>query len=73
MATSIGKPCNNIPFELFCRVCEDIYNAKNDKKILMLEKFISKCRGSTEKSDKIKIVSQTILYKLFYVIYIIIY
>lgn len=57
MATSIGKPCNNIPFELFCRVCEDIYNAKNEKKILLLEKFISKCRGSIEKSDKIKIVS----------------
>lgn len=58
MATSIGKPCNDIPFALFCCVCEEIYNAKNEKKILLLEKFISKCRGSIEKSDKIKSVSQ---------------
>lgn len=71
MATSIGKPCNHIPFELFCRVCEDICNAKNEKKILLLEKFISKCRGSTEKSDIIKSVSHLVLNKLFYAIYII--
>lgn len=67
-ANFIGKPCNKIPFELFCRVCEDIYNAKNDKKVLILEKFINKCRGSTEENDKIKSVSQSIVYKLFCVI-----
>ncbi|XP_060868826.1 DNA ligase 4 isoform X1 [Metopolophium dirhodum] len=55
MASTISKPCNKIPFELFCRVCEDIYNAKNEKKVLILEKFISKCRGSIEKSDNLNI------------------
>lgn len=57
MATKIGKPCNKVPFKLFCCVCEDIYNAKSDKKVLILEKFISKCRGSIEKSDNLNIVS----------------
>lgn len=64
MATKIGKPCNTVPFKLFCRVCEDICNAKNEKKILILEKFISKCRGLTEKSDNINIVSQLVLDKI---------
>lgn len=57
MASTISKPCNKIPFELFCRVCDDIYNAKNEKKVLILEKFISKCRGSIGKSDNLNIVS----------------
>jgi len=61
MASTIGKPCNKIPFELFCRVCEDICNAKNDKKILILEKFISKCRGSIEKSENLNIVSRLLV------------
>ncbi|XP_022180301.1 DNA ligase 4 isoform X4 [Myzus persicae] len=55
MASTISKPCNKIPFELFCRVCDDIYNAKNEKKVLILEKFISKCRGSIGKSDNLNI------------------
>lgn len=63
MTTTIGKLCNKVPFELFCRVCEDISNAKNEKKFLILEKFISKCRGSIEKSDKINIVSYYIKLK----------
>lgn len=69
MASTISKPCNKIPFELFCRVCEDIYNAKNEKKVLILEKFISKCRGSIEKSDNLNIVSYLILDKISYSIY----
>ncbi|KAL5243761.1 hypothetical protein ACI65C_011171 [Semiaphis heraclei] len=55
MASTISKACNKIPFELFCRVCEDIYNAKNENKVLILKKFISKCRGSIEKSDNLNI------------------
>jgi len=57
MTTTIGKSCNKIPFQLFCRVCEDICNAKNEKKVLILEKFIGKCRGSVEKGDNLNIVS----------------
>jgi len=53
MATYIGKPCNKIPFKLFCCVCEDISNAKNENKVIILEKFINKCRGSTEKNKSI--------------------
>ncbi|XP_025209212.1 DNA ligase 4 isoform X1 [Melanaphis sacchari] len=55
MASAISKSCNKIPFELFCCVCEDIYNAKNENKILILEKFINKCRGSVEKSENLNI------------------
>lgn len=57
MTTTIGKSCNKISFQLFCRVCEDICNAKNEKKVLILEKFIGKCRGSVEKGDNLNIVS----------------
>lgn len=57
MATTIGKSCNTVPFKLFCRVCEDICNAKNDKKVLIVEKFIGKCRGSIEKSNNLNVVS----------------
>lgn len=64
MTTTIGKLCNKVPFELFCRVCEDISNANNEKKFLLLEKFIGKCRGSVEKSDEINIVSYLILDKI---------
>lgn len=60
MATTIGKPCNKIPFKLFCCVCEDISNAKNEKKVAILEKFIGKCRGTIEKSENINIVSQLV-------------
>jgi len=69
MATTIGKPCNKIPFKLFCRVCEDIYNAKNEKKVLILEKFIGKCRGSIERGDNLNIVSQSILGKESFFLY----
>lgn len=47
----MDKSCNKIQFKIFCRVCDDICNAKNDKKILILEKFFGKCRGSIEKSN----------------------
>lgn len=57
MATTMGKPCNKIPFKLFCRVCDDIYNAKSEHKIIILEKFINKCRGSIENNDNLDIVS----------------
>lgn len=63
MATTIGKPCNKTSFKLFCRVCDDIFNAKNEKKVLILEKFIGKCRGSVEKGDNLNIVSQLVLEK----------
>lgn len=63
MATTIGKPCNKLPFKLFCRVCEDISNAKNDKKVIILEKFINKCRGSIDKSENLNIVSHLTLLK----------
>lgn len=67
MDTTSDKSCNKMPFKLFCRVCEDIYNAKNDKKISILDKFISKYRGSTEKNDNLCIVSHLILDKIFYI------
>lgn len=57
MASTVGKPCNKLPFKLFCRVCEDISNAKSEKKVIILEKFISKCRGSIENYENINIVS----------------
>lgn len=57
MATVIGKPCNKVPFKLFCHVCEDIFNAKTEHKVTILEKFISKCRGSIENNDNLDIVS----------------
>lgn len=60
MATMIGKLCNKIPFKLFCCVCDDISNARNEKKVAILEKFIGKCRGSIEKSENINIVSQLV-------------
>lgn len=68
MDTTIDKSCNKIPFKLFCRVCEDICDAKSDKKILILEKFIGKCRESIEKSENINIVSHLKLDKIFYAI-----
>ncbi|VVC30005.1 Hypothetical protein CINCED_3A019636 [Cinara cedri] len=55
MATSIGKLSKKVPFKLFCHVCEDICNAKTERKITILEKFISKCRGSIENSDNLDI------------------
>jgi ribosomal protein S18 len=60
MATTIGKQytCNTISFKLFCRFCEDICNAKYEKKISMLKKFIEKYRGKIEESDDINIVRQ---------------
>lgn len=50
MTTIMDQSCNKITFKLFCRVCEDICNAKSENKILILEKFIGKCRESIEKS-----------------------
>lgn len=61
MATTIGKLSNKVPFKLFCRVCEDICNAKTEHKITILEKFISKCRGSIENSENLDIVSRLLL------------
>lgn len=61
MDITIDKSCNNVPFKLFCRYCEEIFNAKNDRKIPILEKFISKYRGSVERNDNLKIVSRLIL------------
>lgn len=58
MTSTVGKPCNKLPFKLFCRVCEDICNAKTEKKVIILEKFINKCRGSIEKYENINIVSR---------------
>lgn len=61
MAAAIGIPYNNIQFKLFCHVCEDIRNAKTEKKMSRLKEFISKYRGLIENSDNINIVSQLIL------------
>lgn len=58
----MDNSCNKIPFKIFCRVCEDISNAKTEKKILVLEKFFGKCRESIKKSNHY--VCQLILIKI---------